>query len=305
MDWIAAKLGRAVTPHDVRSILESLEFRVTETAPGHFSVVVPSWRATKDVSIKDDLLEEVGRMLGYGSITPQAPLIESVVPPQNPMRLYQRRVRNMAAAQGFTEVSNYSFISEDMARAFQFPPEAHIRVANPIASDQTLMRLSLLPGIHKNILENSRRLTSFRLFEIGREIHPTREQLPEEIPHFAAAIYARDGDGSANLFELKRLAECLMPDCEASTAAARPFEHPERAATVSWRNRRYRPPIRAAPIAWSRRPRRNPGSGPGDSPATRHPRTALPAVTPIPDQRIRPVSSSVPTRTSRQHRTSP
>jgi phenylalanyl-tRNA synthetase beta chain len=236
VDWIAVKLGRAVTPHDVRSILESLEFRVTETAPGHFSVVVPSWRATKDVSIKDDLLEEVGRMLGYGSITPQAPLIESVVPPQNPMRLYQRRVRNMAAAQGFTEVSNYSFISEDMARAFQFPPEAHIRVANPIASDQTLMRLSLLPGIHKNILENSRRLTSFRLFEIGREIHPTREQLPEEIPHFAAAIYTRDADGSANLFELKRLAECLMPDCEASTAAARPFEHPERAATVSWRN---------------------------------------------------------------------
>ncbi len=39
--------------------------------------------------------------------------------------------------------------------------------------------------------------------------------MPEEIPHFAAAIYARDGDGSANLFELKHLAECLMPGCEA------------------------------------------------------------------------------------------
>jgi phenylalanyl-tRNA synthetase beta chain len=143
----------------------------------------------------------------------------------------------MAAAQGFTEVSNYSFISEDMARAFQFPPEAHLRVANPIASDQTLMRLSLLPGIHKNILENSRRLNSFRLFEIGREIHPSRELLPEEIPHFAAAIYTRDGDGSANLFELKRLAECLMPECEVRQgAAARPFEHPERAAEVIWRN---------------------------------------------------------------------
>jgi phenylalanyl-tRNA synthetase beta chain len=153
------------------------------------------------------------------------------------MRTYQRRVRNMAAAQGFTEVSNYSFISEDMARAFHFPLESHLRVANPIASDQTLMRLSLLPGIHKNILENSRRLNSFRLFEIGREIHPSRELLPEEIPHFAAAIYTRDGDGSANLFELKRLAECLMPECELRQGAAvRPFEHPERAAEVLWRN---------------------------------------------------------------------
>ena len=236
VDWIAVKLGRAVTAHDVRTILESLGFLIADSTPGHFSVEVPSWRATKDVSIKDDLLEEVGRMLGYDSIAPQAPLIESVVPPDNPMRTFERRVRNMAAAQGFTEVSNYSFISEDMARAFHFSPEAHLRVSNPIASDQTLMRLSLLPGIHKNILENSRRLNSFRLFEIGREIHPSRELLPEEIPHFAAAIYSRDGDGSANLFELKRLAECLMPNCEVRLTAARPFEHPERAAEIIWRD---------------------------------------------------------------------
>ena len=71
VDWLSGKLGRAVTADQVRSILESLEFGVTETAPGHFSVTVPSWRATKDISIKDDLLEEVGRMLGYDSITPQ------------------------------------------------------------------------------------------------------------------------------------------------------------------------------------------------------------------------------------------
>ncbi len=235
VDWIARKLGRAVTAPDVGGILESLGFRVAEIAPGTFSVEVPSWRATKDVSMKDDLLEEVGRMLGYASIAPQAPLIESVVPPNNPMRTYQRRVRSMAAAQGFTEVSNYSFLSEEMALAFQMPPEAHLRVSNPIASDQTLMRISLLPGIHKNILENSRRLHAFRLFEIGREIHPTRDQLPEEIPHFAAAIYTRDGDGSANLFELKHLAECLMPGCEVRGSVARPFEHPERAAEVIWR----------------------------------------------------------------------
>jgi phenylalanyl-tRNA synthetase beta chain len=235
VDWVAAKLGRPVTPQDVRSILESLEFLVRETSPGHFSVTVPSWRATKDVSIKDDLLEEIGRMLGYASITPQAPLIESVVPHENPSRVYQRRIRRMAAAQGFTEVYNYSFISEEMGRAFGFPPEAHLRVANPIASDQTLMRLSLLPGIHKNILENSRRLHSFRLFEIGREIHPSRELLPEEIPHFAAAIYSRDEDGGASLFELKRLSECLMPACEVRLADARPFEHPQRAAIVAWR----------------------------------------------------------------------
>ena len=235
LDWLSRKLGRPVNATEVRAILEALDFGVTEKAPGHFSVTVPSWRATKDVSIKDDLLEEVGRMIGYDSITPQAPLIESVVPPENPMRGYQRRVRSMAAAQGFTEVYNYSFISEEMARAFHFDPAAHVRVANPIASDQTLMRMSLLPGIWKNILDNSRHLTSFRLFEIGREIHPSRGILPNEIPHFVAAIYAREGDGRASLFELKRLAECLMPGCEVEPAPARPFEHPQRAVAVRWR----------------------------------------------------------------------
>ena len=124
----------------------------------------------------------------------------------------------MAAAQGFTEVYNYSFVTEEMARAFDMDPEAHLRVANPIASDQTLMRVSLLPAIRKNILENSRHFPTFRLFEIGREIHPRDTNLPEEIPHFAAAMYAREGDGSASLFELKRLAECLMPGCEVRQA---------------------------------------------------------------------------------------
>jgi phenylalanyl-tRNA synthetase beta chain len=235
VEWLSRKLGRPLSAAEVRSIFESLEFGVRETAPGRFSVSVPSWRATKDISIKDDLLEEIGRMVGYESVTPQAPLIASVVPPENPARLYYRRVRGMAAAQGFTEVYNYSFVSEEMIRVFGFAPEQHVRVTNPIASDQTLLRTSLLPGIRKNILENSRRLNAFRLFEIGREIHPREQGLPEEIPHFAAAMYEREGDGSAPLFELKRLAECLMRDCEVRLAPARPFEHPERAAIVSWR----------------------------------------------------------------------
>jgi len=235
VDWLQAKLGRELDAPAVRSILESLEFGVEEPSPGRFLVKVPSWRATKDISIKDDLLEEVGRMVGYESITPRAPLIESVVPPESPSRLYLRGVRNMAAAQGFTEVYNYSFVTEEMARAFDMAVEEHVGVTNPIASDQTLLRASLLPAIRKNILDNSRHFQSFRLFEIGREIHLRGRELPEEVPHFVAAMYAREGDGSASLFELKRLAECLMEGCEARLAPARPFEHPERAAVIAWR----------------------------------------------------------------------
>jgi phenylalanyl-tRNA synthetase beta chain len=236
VDWLKDKLGRELDAGEVRAILESLEFGVRESAPGRFLVTVPSWRATKDISIKDDVLEEVGRMLGYESIRPQAPLIESVVPPEDASRKYLRRVRDMAAAQGFTEVYNYSFVTEEMAQAFHLDLEEHVGVANPIASGQTLLRASLLPAILKNILDNSRHLSAFRLFEIGREIHARDGALPEEIPHFAAAMYAREGDGRESLFELKRLAECLMEGCQLRPAPARPFEHPERAAIVGWRS---------------------------------------------------------------------
>ena len=56
--------------------------------------------------------------------------------------------------------------------------------------------------LRKNILDNSRHFSSFRLFEIGREIHQRDRELPMKTPHFAAAMYAREGDGSAALFEL-------------------------------------------------------------------------------------------------------
>jgi phenylalanyl-tRNA synthetase beta chain len=235
LDWLARKLGRTVPPAEVRRILESLSFGVTEPRPGVFSVTVPSWRATKDISIKDDLVEEVGRMIGYSSITPQAPLLPSVVPPGNPTRRFHHEVRDIFVDNGYTEVYNYSFLSEDAVRAFGFDPAEHVRVANPIASDQALMRRSLLPGLLSNIVENAKHRESFRIFEVGLQIEPGGSDLPTEIPHLVAAVYAREGDGVDSLFEIKRIAECLMPGAVAEPAAARGYEHPARAANVTWK----------------------------------------------------------------------
>ena len=233
--WLERKLGRAIDSAEVREILQRLEFRVSEPEPGLFRVGVPSWRATKDISRKDDLVEEVGRMIGYVSIEPQAPLVPARVPPANPSRKFQHEVRNIFADQGFTEVYNYSFLSEETVRAFGFDPAEHVRVANPIASDQALMRTSLLPGLWYNVLENAKHRDSFRLFEIGLEIHKKDSALPDEIRHLAAVLYERSGDGRAGLFEVKRAAECLLPGAEAVPCAARPYEHPARAAELRWR----------------------------------------------------------------------
>ena len=246
LDWLARKLGRRLDAVEVRGILESLEFACTEVDARNFSVEVPTWRATKDIAVPDDLVEEVGRMIGYDSIPAAPPLVLCAPSYDPPEREFLRTVRRAIAAQGFTEVSNYSFISEQEARRFGFAVDDHVRVLNPIAAGQELLRRSLLPGIHRNIVENARHFDEFRLFEIGHEIHRNGDSKPDERPHLMAAVYTKD-DGRAGLLELKRAAECLAVGLHLRPAAPRVWEHPTRCAELWWKRARDWADRRAAP----------------------------------------------------------
>ena len=231
LEWLNRKLGKQLPASEVRQILKALQFGVTDAGEGALSISVPSWRATKDISIKDDLVEEVGRMIGYSSIPPASPLLPAVVPPKNEERLCLHGLRRLVAAQGFHEVYNYSFLSEESVRQFGWTPEEHVKVLNPIAADQGLMRKSLVPGIWKNIVDNSRFSDEFRLFEVGREIHKREGDLPLEVNHMCAAVFFKE-TGAHGLFELKRLAECVAPGCEVRPAMAASYEHPARTADI-------------------------------------------------------------------------
>jgi phenylalanyl-tRNA synthetase beta chain len=225
--WLKKKLGREVPKAEVIGILERLAFRVADL-DGALAVSVPTWRATKDICIPDDLVEEVGRMVGYASIPPAAPLMPVAPPPVNAERRYHNQLRGLATGQGYTEVYNYSFISEAQAAELGMAVEDHVRVLNPIASDQSLMRTTLLHGILKNFRDNRKHFTQFAFFEIGKEIHKRAGALPEEVPHLAAAYY-----GEGGLAELTRLAECLLGSVDVRPLAqARNFEHPQRAAEL-------------------------------------------------------------------------
>ncbi|MBN8733897.1 MAG: phenylalanine--tRNA ligase subunit beta [Acidobacteria bacterium] len=251
LDWLNRKIGRVVERGEVVRILRSLEFGVEEAGAGVLTVTVPSWRATKDVSIAEDLVEEIGRMIGYSSIPPQPPLVPAAPPAASPEREFQYALRLQVAAQGFTEVYNYSFLSEERAARFGFAEAEHVHVLNPIASDQGLMRVSLIPRIVQNIEDNARHMGEFRLFEIGNEVHKdgagaaggaraasgdgASDGLPRQIPHLAAAVFSKEGDGQAGLFELKRLAEVVAPGVEVERAdEARGFEHPKRVWRLRW-----------------------------------------------------------------------
>jgi phenylalanyl-tRNA synthetase beta chain len=234
VDLVSRRLGKTLSAAEVRGILEALGFTVQPAGDDVFQITVPSWRATKDISSKADLVEEVGRIIGYGEITPTAPLLAAVVPPAAPTRLYQRQVRAQLSAQGFTEVYSYSFVNESQWKRFGLEEADHLRVANPIASELTHMRRSLLPGAFDVILNNARHFGEFRFFEIGREIHPRKGSLPEEIHRAVAVLYGAHAD-DRDFFELKRVAECVFPGIQLAAADACDWEHPFRAAQIEWR----------------------------------------------------------------------
>jgi phenylalanyl-tRNA synthetase beta chain len=233
IDWAERKLGRPLPTEEVINIFKSLVFGVEQTDARKLLLTVPSWRATKDISIPEDLVEEIGRMVGYASITPQAPAVLAAPTARNLEHEQYRMVRATLTGQGFTEVSNYSFISEAEAATFASWTGTLLQVANPIIAEQKYMRPSLLPGIRRNLADNSRFFNDFRLFEIGRAYGKGAEGAPVERNQLAAAIFSRESDG-ASLLEMKRVAQYLVAGCKVTpTNAPNRTAHPQRSAHVA------------------------------------------------------------------------
>ena len=153
--------GLDVAPDRQKAILESLGFAVAKG-----QAKVPSWR--RDVDGPADLVEEVTRIAGYDLIPATAlPRDEGVAKPTaTRSQIAERKLRRMAAARGFDEAVNWSFISEE--EADQFGGAADV-VANPISAEMSHMRPSLLPGLIAAARRNlDRGAASVRLFEVGR-----------------------------------------------------------------------------------------------------------------------------------------
>src|SRR6266700_562502 len=240
LDWAEKKLGRKLSTDEVVKIFKSLVFGVE---PGEnrgadnagarkLLINVPSWRATKDISIPEDLVEEIGRMVGYASIVPQAPAVLAAPTPRNLQHEQYRDVRAALTGQGFTEAHNYSFISDADLAAFGYAPAELLQIANPISPEQKYLRPSLLPGVRKNIIDNSRYFSDFRLFEIGREYSKGKNGVTVERTHLVATICGRETDGAC-LTEMKRVAQYLVPNgITVPGDGCNKAEHPERSARI-------------------------------------------------------------------------
>ncbi len=210
-DFIRRKLGAPVSNDVMKEMLTGIEFGVVEDQE-NFIVTVPTFRATKDIGIAEDIVEEIGRLYGYDNIVP-APVVATVKPiPPRPEKLLARLARFGMVACGYREVMSYSFDSANLAQQMGYSLDGAVELENTISSDMPVLRRHLLPNMLLHAQKNGQFRDDFRLFEYGRVFFPARE--PGGIPHqerrICGLLYSRSGDAFDLMLRAKAHVEKVL-----------------------------------------------------------------------------------------------
>ena len=227
---VRALLGIAIDNGDIADILTRLGFGVEQTGE-LLTVRVPAARATKDVTIPEDLVEEVGRIWRYGNV-PEARVRGELLPaPTDPRRSLVRRVADrLAGAARFQEQISYSFHTDELLSALSLDSEPHVRARNPVAEGVSAIRRSVAPSLVQLLASNLRHQDEVRLFEIGKGYRPgpSSERGEPCESHELALVWAAPTPGrkarfdAGRLLAVRGLIEDLMRglDLEAPTVTA-------------------------------------------------------------------------------------
>ncbi|MDI6795823.1 MAG: phenylalanine--tRNA ligase subunit beta [Desulfatibacillaceae bacterium] len=187
-----AILGTGLSCGQMRALLASVELEAKTPDSDTLAVTPPGFRV--DISIPEDLVEEIARLFGYDNIPVTAPMLPMEIPPPRPAMSFRKKLRNIMVNLGFFEAVNYSFVAADtparLGLSADDPRQATLAVANPLSEDQAVMRTSLLPGLlaatGRNVNLQNR---SVRLFELGKVFFArANAPLPEERFMLAAIL---------------------------------------------------------------------------------------------------------------------
>lgn len=182
-------LGMNVETAVIQTKLEKLGFEVTTGAKPALSVPVPWWRP--DVTLEEDLVEEVARSVGYDALP-------SSLPPWRPRQVrfdayWSKLWRAKAALRGagLFDVITYAFVSAEQLESFGRDPKRHLKLKNPLSIEQAYLRSDLLPSLVAVVAKNVRYAKEFGLFEVSRvyQPKPSHKQLPDEPTRLGAVTY--------------------------------------------------------------------------------------------------------------------
>lgn len=184
-DKVTALLGMAIDNQHIEALLTRLGLGLSRQGEGCWQVSVPSWRF--DIAIEEDLVEELGRIYGYDNLPQNTPAALLKMQQVDEALVTESDIRRVLTARGYQEAICFSFYAPQLHRQFD-PVREPVALANPIASDLSVMRTSLLPGLVKTAQYNlNRQQSRVRLFETGLTFIKEGDQLKQE-PMLAALI---------------------------------------------------------------------------------------------------------------------
>jgi phenylalanyl-tRNA synthetase beta chain len=170
LDEVKTIVGARISDERIIDILTRLGFKTERKEENNriLKVTIPTWRGTKDISIKEDLIEEVVRIYGYNDLDLSMPLVNMASPDPHLERNIERKVKYvLSEGAGMTESYNYSFTNEERLRKLNLDPSGHIRLANPISSHHTLLKQNLVVNLVDNIKQNQAGYENISMFEVG------------------------------------------------------------------------------------------------------------------------------------------
>jgi len=161
-------IGIAISAEQIANIFTRLGLSF-EQHDDAFVVTPPSYRF--DIEIEEDLIEEVARIYGFEKIPARPPVAANAMRPTNETRRGVHAIRHQVASRDYAETINFSFVDEQWERDFANNTDP-VRLLNPIASQMSVMRSSLLGSLINTLRYNlNRKAERIRLFEVGRVFH--------------------------------------------------------------------------------------------------------------------------------------
>ena len=206
--YIEDYCGIKIEAGKIAGILTSLGFRVKQEKE-NLTVVVPSYRATKDVSIPADLVEEVARIYGYDNIVPQA-VVGKIEPveQENEHSLEYETKRILAEKFALSEVHSYLWNDVSANKELNIKTKGYVKVLNSTVKDNDEIRSELTPTLLQVINQNKLSYGEGNVFEIGRVVSGLdKSGLAVEEKHLAIALSSKTKTEEELYFELKN---CLV-----------------------------------------------------------------------------------------------
>ncbi|WP_018662598.1 phenylalanine--tRNA ligase subunit beta [Heyndrickxia acidiproducens] len=190
-------LGTRITEEEVLDIFKRLQFDASYEN-GQFTVVVPTRRG--DITIEEDLIEEVVRLYGYDRLPLTLPAGAGTKGGLTEIQQKRRVTKQFMEAAGLFQAVTYSLTSEDKAQQYALEKREPVRLAMPMSEERSVLRLSILPHLLESVAYNvARKNDSVALYEVGTIFLKRQDgKQPEEQEHLAGAI---TGLWEANLWQ--------------------------------------------------------------------------------------------------------